>query len=693
MGKLKFTFANLWFWVAMIVAVFLTENLMHLTGNPKAGFDYPTLVLLSLACVICLFMFFFINHKRNKMRIDWVLLPSFIIFSALLIVGIWFNNGASYTFADGSGTVDVVISLHDKIKSTVILCVFLLFSYAMFFPLQSNVPHSRRGQFLAYVGIVAALISLVFSLATEYKVYIAIFKGEVLPNMNIVSFYGNKNYYGGVLLIGFLACIIANYHKPRLVNFLLMIIFTLAVLASGSMLPALVASGALVIYLFEEVIRFSVKKKWLYSFYSTLSILIVLSLVLLFYYGVTHYWNGFRGLDAYITEMFAKKNFATLTGRTLIWKAILPHVFDSTTHLVFGHGFMISEKTILGITGAMNNNPNSGVRTTHNGYLQIAFEYGLVGIVIHAILVSYFIYSCIRLMLEKRFHMAFVYLFVGLCAGVYNFCESSSYFDAGVKEIYMTALFAMPAIREAKLIKHQEKVEEAKAIDVGNNPLTHIALGRSIAIILMSLICGCGVMFICSYTYQMAWLKTLLLNIIIGLGIAFLFIPYLVSLYYKKSDKLYFILRLAFNALIFAFLITAMFILMNKVDGLKAYIPYAVPGVIFLVLLLEVVSYSIIKNGSIKEWASVTLLGGFAISKFAVFASLLTGLISYFIYENLGYLNMFSYLVIPALAMIMFYVALYFFPSKKGKETMKSVNDRRLLGIKREAVFGETYYG
>lgn len=693
MGKLKFTFANLWFWAAMIVIVFLTENLMHLTGNPKGGFDYPTLVILSLACIVCLFMFFFVSHKRNKVRVDWVLLPSFIIVGALLVVGIWINNGASYTYADGSGTVDVVISVHDKIKSTVILGVFLIFSYAMLFPLQANAPHSRRGQFLAYVGVIAALISLVFSLVTEYKVYVAIFKGEVLPNMSINSFYGNKNYYGGVLLIGFLACIIANYHKPRLVNYLLMIIYTLAILASAAMLPALIACGGLLIYLFEEVIRFSVKKKWLYSFYSTLSILIVLSLVLLFYYGVTHYWDGFRGLDAYITEMFAKKNFSTLTGRIYIWNAVLPYVFDNTTHLIFGHGFMISEKMILGITGAMNNNPLNGVRTTHNGYLQIAFEYGLIGIVVHAILVSYFVYSCIRLMLEKRFHMAFVYLFVGLCAGVYNFCESSSYFDAGTKEIYMTALFAMPAIREAKLIKHQEKVEEAKNIDVGHAPLTNIALGRSFAIALMSLICGCGVMFICSYTYQMVWLKTLLLNIIIGLGIAFLFIPYLVSLYYKKSDKPFFILRLAFNAFIFAFLIVAMFILMDKVDGLKAYIPYAVPGVIFLVLLLEVVSYSLLRGGSIKEWASITLLGGFAIPKYAIGAALLTGLISYLVYENFNYLNMFVYLIIPALTIIVFYVILYFFPSKKGKETMKSVNDNNLLRIKREAVFGETYYG
>ena len=693
MGKLKFTFANLWFWVAMIVAVFLTENLMHLTDNPKAGFDYPTLIILSLACIVCLFMFFFIHHKRNKMKIDWVLLPSFIIFGALLIVGVWINKGESFAYSDGSGTIDVVITIHDKIKSTIILCVFLLFSYGMFFSVQANAPHSRRGQFLAYVGIFAALISLVFSLATEYKIYIAIFKGEILPNMSIDSFYGNKNYYGGVLLIGFLACIIANYHKPRLVNFLFMIIFALAILASAAMLPALVASGALVIYLFEEVIRFSVKKKWLYSFYSTLSILIVLSLVLIFYYGVTHYWDGFRGLDVYITDMFAKKNFATLTGRIYIWNAILPHVADSATHLVFGHGFMISEKLILGITGAMNNNPLSGVRTTHNGYLQIAFEYGLVGMIIHGVLISYFIYSCIRLMLEKRFHMAFVYLFVGLCAGVYNFCESSSYFDSGVKEIYMTALFAMPAIREAKLIKYQNKVEEAKKIDVGSNPLNHIALGRSLAVILMSLICGCGVMFMCSYTYQMGWLKTILLNTIIGLGIAFIFVPYLISLYYKNSDKFYFVLRLAFNALIFAFLIASMFILMNKVDGLKAYIPYAFPGMIFLVLLLEVVTYSIIKNGNIKEWASVTLIGGFMINKFAIGASLLTGLVCFLLYENLNYLNMFSYLVIPAFAMIMFYVVLYFFPSKKGKETMKSVNDNGLLAIKREAIFGETYYG
>ena len=214
MGKLKFTFTNIWFFLSLVLICFLTENSTHLQSDLTIGFDPVTLIILSLATVGSLVMFYFINHKENKIKADWVLLPMLTIVGIAFILGIWLNNGQTYAFANGEGSIEVSYTVYEKIRATVILVIFLAFFYAMIFMVNVNHPRSRKFYWFAYIAIGVSLFSLIFSLITEHNDYASIFKteGSELPNISIDSFYGNKNYYGGVLFIGFLSCIIANYY-------------------------------------------------------------------------------------------------------------------------------------------------------------------------------------------------------------------------------------------------------------------------------------------------------------------------------------------------------------------------------------------------------------------------------------------------------------------------------------------------
>ena len=102
----------------------------------------------------------------------------------------------------------------------------------------------------------------------------------------------------------------------------------------------------------------------------------VLSIV--FYFGTVLGWKGFNGLDRYITETIAQKDFKTLTGRTKIWAAMFKACIDNPIHIIFGHGFMVSQKQTLAITASIFPGTN-GVRTAHNGYIQVLFEFGAIG--------------------------------------------------------------------------------------------------------------------------------------------------------------------------------------------------------------------------------------------------------------------------------------------------------------------------
>ncbi len=693
MGKLKFTLSNIWFWLALLFVSFLTENLSLLTSDIHQGFNPTALIVLSVGCLICLFMYYFVNHKENKVKLDFVLLPAIAIVGIAMLIGIWMQGSSTLEYADGSNSVVVEYSNYEKIRASIILILFLGLMYAVLFVMNINRPSNRILKFLAYVGIGAAIVSIIFSLTTEMDIYIDMFKGVGTTGRYIDSFYGNKNYYGGILFIGILTCIILNYYRPRLHWYLLMIIFAGISTSITALLPTLISAIAIPVYFLEEIIRFAVKKKWKYCIFALISLLILLTIVLLLFLGSKKGWPGFSTIDAFISKAIKDKNFATLSDRTDLWKTLLPMCFDSPLHTILGHGFMLSEKYILGATEALRSGILPGVKTTHNGYLEVLFDYGIVGLIIHAVLVSYFVYCAIRLLLEKRFHFVFTYVFVVLCCGVYNFCESSSFFDAGVKELYMTILFMMPVIGEYKISRRPEKIEEIKNLPVENKAWDPVKLGQTIAFILVSFLVTTGASLCIAVVYQNTPLKLLMLNIVIGLAISLLFLPYLVTLYYKGEDKLHFILHAVFNGLLIPAFLFVTYMFLTKEHSTASMIPYLIPGLLVLIYVLETVIYSLIKNGSIKEWVNVVVKGSFVINRYALVAGALSTIISGLIIQTLGQMNYYIYIVCIILGLLAYYATFHFLPTKGGKDILNQCNELALWNIKRVTLKDEKYYG
>lgn len=692
MGKLKFTLVNIWFWVALVFISFLTENLMLLTSNFKSGFSISAFLVLTIGCLASLFMFYFVNHKKNGMKFDWVLLPAISIIGIFMLIGIWLENGGTFTYSNGERENVVSFSIFEKIQASVILILFLAFMYAMLFAFNINRPHSRKNVWFIYIGVFASLLSIGYSLATEINVYKAIFDGDPLNGLAIVSFYGNKNYYGGVLFIGILSCIVATYYKPRLHWYLLMCFQYIILISTAAVLPTLVSSVVVPIYLLEEVIRFAIKKKWKYCIFALASILLLIGLILLFYIGCVKEWKSFNGINLYLTEVFQTKNFLTFSGRTKIWENILPYCVDNPIHAIFGHGFMISEKIILAITGA-SDNAEAGVRTTHNGYFEMLFDYGFVGLLIYFVLLCYFLYICIRLFMEKRRHFVFIHLLIFIACCAYNFCESSSFFDAGVKEIYMTFAFILPVFSEYKFIKHHEKVDEIKDCPVEHKFFDPITLGQSISLIIISLIVASIITFASSLTYSHVVLKNTMLNVVIGLGITLIFVPYLVSLLYKGKDRLLFISRISVTFITLIGFLIFTYISLSFDASTKGLIKYIIPVLFALILLVVTLIYHFIKNGSLKDWFKIFVNGSFIIPKFAILSGVLCGFIPTLIFQSLHVDNLFIYCANIALSIVGFYIAFYFLPSKQGQEIIDCYNDLDLYNIKRIALKDVKYDG
>ena len=682
MGKLKFTLLNIWFWASLIGTSILAENLQFLSSNMKGGLSYAPVFVLAFSAVICFFMFYFINHKENKLKVDFVLVPLLVLMGIIFIIGIWSQEGGVVDSIYGTEAT-IEFTDFDRIKATIAVVLFLLFIYGLLFSINATQPHSKANLVVVYVGIIFVYVTITYSLIAEWQSYASIFKGEGSIPAGLDSFFGNKNYYGGIIFVGILACIIANYHRPRLYLYLTMLVFLLALVSTGSVLPTLIAMFAVPVYFVEEITRFAIKKKVRLTIYVSFAMAIILALVFIFYFGSVNKWKVIAYIDKYVSTVINNKNFNGMSGRKPIWEKIISVCFDSPIHILFGRGFMIAQKATVAYTG---------VRTTHNGYLQIVYEYGLLGAMFHLLLIAYFVYSLIRLMLEKRFHFAFVYGFCALCYAIYNGAESSPIFTYGIKELFVTSIIFIPPMSRTKLLMHKERVNEAMALPQKSGELNPVRLGKGLAAIIVSFLMIVINALMCGFTYKNEVLTLVMILVLIGLMVAFLFVPYLVSLYYRNTDKPNFVLHCVFNSLAFLLILFGIgFPLIHR--GYSSMALWLVPFLGFLYLITSTVIYALVKGGSFKEWVSVTLVGGLFEPLAGIFGSMIVSGSMYICFYFSGDMNWFVYLFTFLITLCSFYFFFHFLPLGSGRDVINEFNKISLYHNKCCTIKDEAYYG
>lgn len=691
MGKLKFTISNIWFWTALMGITILAENLQFLTSSYMvSGFNVASVFILSAIAIISLFMFFFISHKENKMRIDFVLLPVCILIMIMLVVGIWSQGTMTIPYESIEGSVEASVTTFEKVKATIVALTLVPFIYAMTYTLHRQSPNSKAGCVALYVGVIFVYIAIIMSFVLDRDSYLAILADKVdKSTVSNKSFFGNKNEYGFVVLCGILVCMLINYHRPRFFWYMTIIFFLWALITTAAMMSIIIGIVSVPLYMLLSIVRNSIKKKWHLVVFATIATLTALALCLIFYIGVMNHWNGFVGVDEYFTEVIYKKDFKTLTGRTVIWQHLFPYCFDNPIHMVVGHGMMLSEKYIYAITTSFW--PEGGVRSAHNGYIQLLFEFGLVGLVVNFILVAMFFYSLIRLLLEKRFYFVLVYGLVALSLAVYNIGESSPLFYYGVKECYLTVVVAAPVIARAKLLGRKEVVQEAMDLPLKSMGGDPIKIGKGLSVVIVSFMMAMVPLFFCQFTYSNNVIMPLVL-IFGGLLLLLLFVPYLVSLYYRCEDKSMFVLHCVGNFLGLALVLFATLFPLLALGHRRFAVGFSV-FMCFIYLCFDVVIYSFIKHGSFKQWFQVTLVGGFAHPASGIAATLIFGSLMYLVIQGNGAMNWFTYLFGMVVNLELFYMFYHFIPVLKGKEVIYEYNNISLYSIKRCTIKDETTYG
>lgn len=679
MKRFRFTLSSIYLWEAFGVLCLLFSNVSILSVKPSSGFDISSFTILTISTVILLFTYYFIEHKHNKMKIDWVVLPVFLIVTATMLVGIWLAKNE--TFVNDSGVeFYAIISLNEKIKSTILVILGAFLGYGFYYLFFVKRPSTRSILYLAYIGMLVAIASLLYSFIVDIDAYKAIFDSS-LPQTNIDSFFVNRNMYGMALMIGILCIFVINYYKPRLINYILLIVLFFALLSSACASCIFIGCSATVIYYFIDIIAKMKRKQYFKVLYPTLSLIFLFTCLVVFFVLTNKGVPIFVHINKFINRVF-NKNYSTFTGRTTIWNKVIPHIFDSAIHALFGHGYLISKQYIYAIT-------SNSVYTCHNTYVEIMFSGGMINFGLYLFINLYFIFCCIRLLMNKKIYFVTIHFLCVACLWAQGMFESTVLFRSGYEEMFLTILFLMPVIVRHKAMNVNDKyVTELKTAKIDHTPISPRLLSRYVGMILAGILVCSAVMLISNYSYINKYLSYSLMNVVGGTLILMLFLPYLVSLWYRKGSKIDVICRASLNTLFILFItfLVTYFLYINPQN--RELIKYITPIVLAGLLLLETIFYSIIHKGSIKEYFLFNFDGIFATSKFAIILTAFFGALTIIIVDYLCFVDLMVYTILIIFNVAIYLCSIYLFSFKRGKEVFYYLSNYHEFRMRRNVIRG-----
>lgn len=690
MGRAKFVLSNLIFWAIVVVNCVIVENVAVLTKAPNVGFDDASFILLFIMMGILLFTYYFLERKYNKVKIDWVLLTCLIILLVTTLIIIWWlPNKETYVNSNSGYSITVYYSTRERIIASVEIFITCAVIYSTYFLFLKNRFSSKKNHLFAMGMMIFSLVSVGISFITDFNFYRDLFNPDKVALGGISSIWPSKNYYGLILFIGILCCFVLSYNRRRIIYNAIILFLFVAMIFTRCSTTLIISSIAVPLYFLGDIIRsfkFKFKQAIIELFFL---IAVILIFVIFFFAGVmSNEDNIFKNVADIFIKAILEKDFQTFTSRKNIWKFTIEFVCKDTITLLFGRGgHFIGHKSFI-YYFIMQNSGYHYFETTHNGFLQIFLFHGLVGVILMALLYLYLLYSLIRLLFKKQFAFVFTYSLCILSFTVFSSMESITFLRTNMLGMVITILFFLPPIGAYKhTISYRRKLnEEVKAKYVNVNMMNNHKLTQVVSFVIFSLLFTISGIFICDIVYIDKKLFNFVLNIIIGLGFSFVFVPYLVTLWHKNTNQVKFVLRLIFHSLIFVGIsVTGIILpLYNKTfTDMKLYLA---PSIMGGYILINFIFYFIYKRGSFKDWLKDTFIGNFNISYITlplygvIYASTIA------LFNHFYSLNYSNLLVLGAFGLVLYYSINFIIPAKAMRELMDYYNNRSFKRYKRLAI-------
>ena len=668
MGKFRFVLSNFWLWATVLMGCIFAENLAIFTPNPREGYNNITFYMIAVCCFLCLGIYLYLEHKRNHVKFDKILLPIIVGLGIVMLITIFMQSTETFVYENGKNSVTVSFSVHDKVKYGLRLIFLLAFSYITTFTMFANRANNRSLLWLPIILLDVAYVSVGYSLFTESTTIMAYFRS--VSRLSIKSFYLNPNTFGLTLLLGIMCCMVINHYKPNVFTFVTIPLFLFLIILTNSAASILVALVIVPLYFVIEIFK-NVKKHLLTTSLISLAAIIGIAVFVISINSLADQKNLFvENIIKSFKKCFDEIHYDTFSGRTGVFAGFIRYGSDLTLHALFGRGYGTSDVYIPAIYSALRNGPHS--MSCENGFVQIFVTYGLVGIFAYIGLLGVFFYSCVKLFVFKQRTFAATYGLIVLGLVAHSFAETNIFYDLGFKETAMTLIFLMPPIVKAKYLNKRGKAKIQETIEYKTNvKFDAFKVGEIISMILLASIVATAAAFMSPYGINNP--KVFLIVIFSLLGTLLIF-PYLISLWLKSVDPVKRVIHVALNLIGLLAAVYVVFVLAKDTGPVSFnYILSAVAAFIFIII--DLILYATFRKDFFFSYLKITfirpIVALFPSFIFGMFLTTIFGLI-FLPQGQFGPLETFGLIVF---ALISIFIGIFFIPYRPMKKYLNYIND------------------
>ena len=441
MGKLRFTLTNIIFWIVLFLSCFLSENFAILNSNPLGGFSFDSAFILTAAIIGLLVLYYFLEHKKNGLTLDRILLPSIIVAGLLLIWTVSRQDHRTFTNFDGTGTFEISFSKKERIMASLQVVIWLAVIYALDFVYNRFRLNKESYRWVGKVYLASVLIMVLIDIFYEGDSIIAIFNGTY-SGAGLEFVMGNANVWALLLFAGFLTTVVLSYKKFSIWYYIpMMFLYTFSIMTSCATTTFIGAFVIVAYTLYEILSHFKENKKQsikhLIIFFGSLAIVGLLLTLLILVIKVPMFVNYWEFVDSTTFH----KNFFTMTGRTTIWKKIFELLKENPLDLIFGLGHQTASNIFR-----IYVSESFGVKSAHNAVMEVFLRYGLFGIVIYLLMIGLTAFCLLRSFIKKKYRFAIIYGLCFVAIMAHSMTESTTLFTPNVGGLYFSFVFILPIL-------------------------------------------------------------------------------------------------------------------------------------------------------------------------------------------------------------------------------------------------------
>lgn len=458
MGRLRFTLTNILFWIVLILSCLLSENYALFHTNPRDGLGLFPTFFLTFSVIAMLIIYYFLEHKKNGLKFDKVLLPIVIIFGILMIWTIFRQDNRVFTNWDHDGTFEINFSFSERMLAALQVVIWLSILYAVFFVYNRFRLNNESYRWVPKIFLVATLLFSFIDLFYEWDVVVGIFNGTY-TGAGVEFIMGNANVFGLLIFSGIISAVILSYKRFSWYYFTAMICLYLYLVLTTSATAIYISTIVVVAYpLYEILSRLKQNKKFalkLLVIYGAIVISLIALIILFVNIGVPMFANFWNFIDNQILH----KDFLTVTGRTVIWQHIFDLLKGNALDLIFGLGHQTSSNIYH-----VYNATSMPVKSAHNAVMEIFLRFGLLGATIYVGVLALVVVCFVIHIKHKRYRFAFMYGLAYLAIMAHSIAESTNIFLPNTGGMYFGLFFILPVIN----VLQSKKLKELKEDTISN---------------------------------------------------------------------------------------------------------------------------------------------------------------------------------------------------------------------------------